>query len=207
MYGIYRPFCLTSPASLLTQCLLCKIPLWYFLLLRSSLCLSLLWDTRMLNSSLCLNRSGDAASKCSKTFCHSEVPSLDLFGDISIGNGNYLLIDTTYRAMAVPYTGPVFQAYITKKTPCNHWWRLTLSAEFIFCNLFKYLQNPSFIIVLWFTLATECTGIIKFSWKFLLKIPSKIPSASTTIIFGSPNGTKKFSKSHCVAWIIWQNLG
>ena len=33
----------------------------------------------------------------------------------------------------------------------------------------------------------------KYSWK-----SQKIPSASTTIIFGSSNGTKKFPKPHCV---------
>ena len=45
-----------------------------------------------------------------------------------------------------------------------------------------------------------CTGISKVSWKVFLEIQAKIPSASTTIIFGSPNGIKKFPKSHCAAY-------
>ena len=69
--------------------------LMVFHLLCSSLCLSLLLDTKDLNSFLCLNRSGDVASKLSNAFCYSGVPSLDLAGDKSIVNGNYLPIATT----------------------------------------------------------------------------------------------------------------
>ena len=75
-----------------------------------------------------------------------------------------------------------------------------MSAEIIFCTLFMYLLNPSFIIALWLPLATECTGISKVYCKLLMNIPAKIPSASTTIIFGSPNVTNKFPKSHSAAW-------
>ena len=88
----------------------------------------------------------DAASKWYKACFTYEVPPLNLYGDISIGNGNYLTIATTDWAMKVPYTGPTLQAYSSKNTPRNHWWRLPLSADFIFCTLFEYLWNPSFII-------------------------------------------------------------
>ena len=117
-------------------------------LLHISLCLRLLSDNRLLNYSLCINRSGDAASKWYKACCPSELPSLDLDGDKSIGNGNYLLINTNNGAMSVLYTGPAFQAYSANNMPNNHWRRLTFYSEFIFCTLFNYLQNPSFIIFL-----------------------------------------------------------
>ena len=42
--------------------------------------------------------------------------------------------------------------------------------------------------------------ISKVYCKLLMNIPAKIPSASTTIIFGSPNVTNKFPKSHSAAW-------
>ena len=171
-----------------------------FSLLNISLCLSLILDTSMLNKSFCLNISGDAASKWSKYCCTSEVPSLDLDGDRSIGNGNSLPMATTDKVMSVPSTGTEFQTDSANNTHFNHWWRLPLSADFIFCTLFKYLVNPSFIIALWSKIANACTGISKVSWKFLLDIIAKIPSESTTIIFGIPNGTKKFQKYHCVAW-------
>ena len=77
---------------------------------------------------------------------------------------------------------------------------MTFSDDFIFCNLLKYLWNLSFIITLWLPLATACTGIRKVYWEIFLNIPGKIPSASETIIFGSPNGTKKFPKYHHAAW-------
>ena len=169
-------------------------------LLHSSLCISLLSDTRMLNNYIFLNKSVDAASKRSKACCHSEVPSLDLSGYRFILNGNYLPVATTYRAMLVLSTRTELQAYIAKNTPCNHWWRLPLSTEFIFCNFFKYLWNPLFKITLGLPLVTACTGISKVSWKVFLNITEKNPSASTTIIFGSPNGTKKFPKDHYAAW-------
>ena len=168
-------------------------------LLRSSLCLILLSDTGLLNTSIYLNRSRDADSNWLKDCCTSEIPSLDLADDRSIGYGNSLPIDTTYREMSVPSTGPAFQAYSANNTPYNHWWRLTLYIEFIFCTLSKYIQNPSFIITLRFPLATACTGISNVSWKVSLKIPGKIPSTSTTIVFGSPNETRKFPKYHRAA--------
>ena len=111
-------------------------------LLHISLCLSLLSDNRMLKISLFLNRSGYASSKKFNDCCLSEVPSLDLYDDRSVENGNSLLIATTDKVMSVTYTGPEFQAYITNNTDCNHWWRMTLSTEFIFCKLFKYQHNP-----------------------------------------------------------------
>ena len=166
----------------------------------NSLCLILFSDTMMLNRSLCLNRSGASATKWSKDFCPSELTPLEISGDRSIGDGYSLPIFTTDWAMSVPSTGPAFQAYNEDNTPCNHWRRLPLSAEFILYILFKYLQNPSFIIAVWFPLETECTRISKVSWKLFLDIPGKIPSASTTIIFGSPNGTKKFPKYYFAAW-------
>ena len=106
-------------------------------LLRSSLCLSLLLDTRMLNNYMCLNIIGDAASKWSNACCPYEVPCLNLAGDSSIGNGNSLPIATTDKAMSVVSTGPAFPAYSAKDTPWNHWLRLPLSTDFIFCTLFK----------------------------------------------------------------------
>ena len=83
--------------------------------------------------------------------------------------------------------------------PCNHWWRLTLSAELIFCALFKYLRNTSFLITLCFTLATVCTGISKVYWKVFLNIPEKF-HLHPQICFGIPNGTKNLLKAHCAAW-------
>ena len=143
-------------------------------LLCSSLCLSLLSDTRMLNISLCLNISGDSASNWYKACCPSELPPLNLSGDRSIGNGKYLPISTTDQEMPFLSTGPTCQEYSTKNTPCNHWWSPPLSSEFIFCNFFKYLWNPSFIIYFWFPLETACTGIIKVSWRLFLDIPEKV---------------------------------
>ena len=113
-----------------------------FPFLCSSLCLSLLSDTRILNSSIFITRSGDADSNWFKAWCTSEVPSLDLTADISIVNGDFLPISNTYRAIPFPSTVPVFQLFCVKDTPCNHWWRLPFSSEFIFCTLFKYLWNP-----------------------------------------------------------------
>ena len=109
-------------------------------------------------------------------------------------------IATTDWEVSVLSTGPAFQAHSAKITPWNHWWRLPLSADFILCNLFKYLWNPSFIMALWLPLATTCTGISKVYWKVPLNISSNSPSSSTTIIFGIPNGTKKFPKAHRAAW-------
>ena len=143
-------------------------------MLRSSLCLSLLSYTRMLKNYLCLNRSGDAPSEGSKDFCSSELPSLNLAGDRSIGNGNSLPIATTDCAMPVPSTGTELQAYSENIMPYNYWWRLPFSADFIFCTLFKHLWNPSFIIASWLPLETACTGIIRVSWKFFLNIPEKV---------------------------------
>ena len=53
---------------------------------------------------------------------------------------------------------------------------------------------------MWLHLAAACTGISNIYWKVFLKIPAKIPAASTKIIVGNPNGAKKFPKSHCADW-------
>ena len=66
---------------------------------RRSLCLRLLSYTSMLNNSLCINISGDAASKWYKACFTSKVPSFNLDGDSSKGNGNTLRIATTDQAM------------------------------------------------------------------------------------------------------------
>ena len=171
-----------------------------FTLLRSSLCLSLLSDNRMLKISLCLNISGDTASNLSQACCIYEVPPLDLYGYRSIGNGKSPTISTTDQEISVPSTGTSFQAYSANNTPSRYFLRLTLSTEFIFCVLFNYLWKISFLIDFYFHLATECNGISKVSWKFFLKITAKISSASTTIIFGIPNGTKTLPKYHHVTW-------
>ena len=173
--------------------------LMIFPLLHSSLHFSLLLYTRMLNNCLCLNRSGDEASKWYKACCPYELPYLHFAGDRSIGNSNSMLIATTDWSMPVPYTRPAFQSYSAKNTPCNHWWRLPLSAEFIFCTLFKCLWKPSFIISFWLYLEPKCTGISKIYWEVFLNIPEKLPSSSTTIIFGSPNITKHFPEAHHAA--------
>ena len=152
---------LTTTSSRLSNSLM-RLPL-----LSSSLCLSLLSYTSTSNSSLCLNRCGYAASKLFKAWCPSEVTSLDLSGDSSIGNENSLFMATTDKLMSVPSTGPAFQAYNSNHTPWNHWWSLPLSVEFIFCTLFKYLWKLSFIIALCFPLSTSCTRIIKLPWKVL----------------------------------------
>ena len=128
------------------------------------------------------------------------MTSLDLDGDISIENGNSILIATTDQAILVPYTGPEFQSYSDKNAPCNYWCRLPLSDRFFFCELSKYLRNPSFIISLWFPLTKEFTGMSKVSWICFLKIPENSPPASTIIIFGRPNGTKNLPKSHHTTW-------
>ena len=150
-------------------------------LLFSIMCLRLISQTRILNSSPCLNRSGDEASKWYKACYYYEVTPLersgvtplDLSGDRSIGNENYLTIATTNQEISVPPTGPEFQAYRAKNAPCNHWWRLPLYAEFILCTLSNYQQNSSFLIVLWYPLATTCTGISKVSWNVFLKFHKK----------------------------------
>ena len=128
----------------------------------------------MLNNSLFLNRSRDEASKLSKAFCIYEVTSLELSGDRSIVNVNYLPISTTDIVISFLSTVPAFQVYSANNTPCNHWWNLPLSAEFFFYMLFKYLWNPSFLIYLWMTLATACTRISTVSWKVFLEIPEKV---------------------------------
>ena len=133
-------------------------------LLHSSLCFSLFPDTRILNISICINRSGDPFSKLYTDSFPSEVPSLDLSGDRSIRNGKSLTIATTDQAISVPSTGPAYQYYNAKNTPCNYWWRLNLYTEFIFCTLFKYILKNSFITYLWWPLATSCNGISKVSW-------------------------------------------
>ena len=65
-------------------------------------------------------------------------------------------------------------------------------------------SNTSVFFATWYpivpSLATSCTGISKVSWEVFLSIPEKSPSAYTTIIFGSPNGTKEFPKAYCAAW-------
>ena len=101
--------------------------------------------------------------------------------------------------MSVLSNGPGFQACSKTITSCNHWWSMPLSTEFIFCTFFNYKWNHSFIIALWFPLATKFTGIIKVSWMVFLNIQEKI-SASTTIIFGISNRTKKFPKAHRETW-------
>ena len=57
------------------------------ILLLSSLCMSLLSETRMLKIPLCMNRSSNVPSKLYNVCCPYDVPSLDLYGDIRIGNG------------------------------------------------------------------------------------------------------------------------
>ena len=106
-------------------------------LLCRSLFLSLLSKNNMFIISIITNRGGDAASKWFKACCTHELPSLDLTDDSSIVNGKYLPIATNYQEISVMTTGPSFQAYNAKNTPCNHWRRLTLSAEFIFWDLLK----------------------------------------------------------------------
>ena len=110
--------------------------------------------------------------------------------------------------MSVTSNGPGLQEYSAKNMPCNHWWRLPLYAEFIFCTLFKHLQKPSFIVDLWLPLENACTRIFKIPWKVFLNIPEKIPSSPITIIFGRPNGTKKFPKAYRTAWsnVIYSSL-
>ena len=78
-------------------------------LFHTSLCLSLFSYNSMLNRYLCLNRSGDASSKWFKACCPSEVPSLNLVGDRSIGKRKCQPISTNYWAMSVPSTGTAFQ--------------------------------------------------------------------------------------------------
>ena len=48
-----------------------------------------------MNKYLCLNRTEEYYSKWFMTCCTSEVPYLDLFGDMLIGNDKYMLIATT----------------------------------------------------------------------------------------------------------------
>ena len=79
-------------------------------LLRISLCLILLSYTRMLNNYISINRGGDVESKRSKACCNSEVPSLELAGDKSTGNGKSLPISTNDISRLVLSTGPEFQA-------------------------------------------------------------------------------------------------
>ena len=129
-----------------------------------------------------------------------KYPPLTFLVKGKFGNGKYLPISTTDWTMSVPSTATAFQSYSINNTPWNHWWRLNFSVEFIFCNFLKYPWNYSFLIDLWFTIETASTGISKVSWKVFLNIPTKITSTSTEIIFGSPNGTKKFSKSHHATW-------
>ena len=117
-----------------------------------------------------------------------------------IGYGRSLLIATTNQAMSVPSTGPAFQAYGAKNNPYNHWWRRTFSNKFILWILFKYQQKPSFIIALGFALATTYNRMIQVYWKVFFNTPEKNSSASTTIIFGNPNGTKKSPKFHSATW-------
>ena len=75
----------------------------------------------MLNSSLSIDKSGNAASKGSNDWCPSKLPAIDLAGDRKIVNGEYLLIDTTYKSMSVPSTGLGLQSYSAKNNPCDHW--------------------------------------------------------------------------------------
>ena len=159
------------------------------------MCLSLLSDTRMLNISLCLNISMDSASKWSKDWCPSVIPSLDLTGDRPILNENSLPISTTDKAMLVPSTGTTFKAYSAKNTSCDHWLSLTFSDGFIFWTLFRYQRNPSFLIFLWLPLATAYTGISKVSWKVFLNIPAKKSSESTTVIFGRQKGQRSYQNT------------
>ena len=149
----------------------------------------------MFNSSICLNRSGDPSSKWSKDSCPSEVTSLDLTGDRLIGNEKTLMIVTKDQEMSVTSTGPVFQAYRAKNTPWNHCWRLPLSAEFVFSNLFNYQGNPSFLIASWSPRATECTRINKVSSKLFLKIQQKVHLHPRKSFLKSKMEQRNFQKS------------
>ena len=62
----------------------------------------------------------DESKKRTNACFNSDVTSLDLDGDSSTGNRNYVPIATTDQAMSVPYTGTAFQTYSEKNTPCNH---------------------------------------------------------------------------------------
>ena len=102
--------------------------------------------------------------------------------------------------MSVMSTGTALQEYSANNRPGKYWWWLPFSADFIFFTLFKYLWNPSFIFSLVVAPFNACTEISKVYWKVFLNITAKNSSASTTIIFGIPNTTNKFPKSHCAAW-------
>ena len=110
-------------------------------LFRISLCLRLLPDNRMLNISLYLNIIRDAASKWYKACCPSELPSLDLDSERYIGNGKSLTIASTNREMSVSIYWACIPSIKWKNNSCKYWWRLSLSAEFIFFTLLKYLWN------------------------------------------------------------------
>ena len=125
----------------------------------------------MLNSSLFMNIIGVAASNYFKAYCSSEVPSLDLAGDRSILNGKSLPISTSDQAKSVLYTGPAFQAYHTQKHSLQPLVKASLVLWIFLSTLFIYRLNPVFVIALWFTLATACTGLSKVSWKCFLHIP------------------------------------
>ena len=83
-------------------------------------------------------------------------------------------IATTGWVMSFLSTGPVLQAYSAKNTPCNHWWRIPLSAHFILWALFKYKLNPSFIIDFWLTLKLNVPGLERPLGKFFLTFQGKI---------------------------------
>ena len=66
------------------------------------------------------------ASKWSKTFCPSEVPSLRLAGDISVRNGNYITICNSDRVRSIPYIGSELHSYNTNDNPLNYCQKLPL---------------------------------------------------------------------------------
>ena len=62
----------------------------------------------MLKISLFMKRRGYYASKLPIYFFTYKVHFLSFAGEISIANGNTLIIATTYQEISVPYMGPEF---------------------------------------------------------------------------------------------------
>ena len=69
----------------------------------------------------------------------------------------------------------------------------------LFCDLFNYQKNPSFLIALWLPISNACTRISKVSWKLFLNIPENSICIHDNH-FGILNGTKNFQKAHFTTW-------
>ena len=133
--GLARIFFLNLSIYLLPQGLLCQITSRYCLYCVAPHVSASYQIPECQTTLFVFKKVRDQASKWSNACFSSELPSIKLDGDRSIVNGNYVSIANTDQEISVPSTGPAFQAYSANNTPCNHWWKLPLSAEFIFCTL------------------------------------------------------------------------